>query len=184
MGIQKIHASVEVQPATTAAGVYQKQQVDPLITSAKDRGQHTGQQASSTISDFTTAVNALVNAAITALVGDAPAALNTLGEISDALNDDANATATLVGLINVQKGRIDTLESAGTAPLQLSVPALSGSAVQLTHGKNRRVIVQVTEVSTGQVVYPVVTGNGVGNTVSLDFGTTTAAAGAYIAQVI
>lgn len=184
MGIQKVHASIEVQPATTAAGVYQKQQVDPLILSAKDRTQHSGQQPASTISDFNSAVSALVNAAITALIGDAPAALNTLGELSDALNDDANATATLVGLINVQKGRIDTLEAAGAAPLQISVPALAGSPVVITHTRNRRVIVQVTEVATGQVVYPVVTGNGVGNTVSLDFGTLTAAAGAYIAQVL
>lgn len=172
MGTQKIHASLEVQPGSTATSVYQKQQVDTLIVAAKDRAQGTGTQTFSTISDGTSSVNALVQAAITALVGGAPAALDTLIEFSNALGGDANFAATTAAQI------------AAVGPIQVSVPALSGSAVSITHGKGRRVIVQVTEVATGQVVYPVVTGNGVGNTVSLDFGTLTAAAGAYIAQVL
>ena len=55
------------------------------------RANHTGTQPSSTISDFNTAVNAL----IAAVVDSAPAALDTLNELAAALGDDANFAATI-----------------------------------------------------------------------------------------
>jgi hypothetical protein len=45
------------------------------------------------------AVKTAIAAAIANLVGTAPGVLDTLGEISDALNDDANLYATLVALL-------------------------------------------------------------------------------------
>ena len=55
------------------------------------RANHTGTQLSSTISDFNTAVNAL----IAAVVDSAPAALDTLNELAAALGDDANFSTTI-----------------------------------------------------------------------------------------
>lgn len=48
------------------------------------------------------ATEAYVDAAITALIGTAGTSLDTLGELSDALNDDANLAATLTALINAK----------------------------------------------------------------------------------
>lgn len=56
-----------------------------------DRSNHTGTQLHSTISDFDTAVNALIENVVDA----APAALDTLNELAAALGDDPNFSATM-----------------------------------------------------------------------------------------
>lgn len=61
----------------------------------KNRSNHTGTQLSSTISDFQTAVDARVNA----IVGAAPAALDTLEEIADALDNDPNFASSMTTLL-------------------------------------------------------------------------------------
>lgn len=61
----------------------------------KNRANHTGTQLSSTISDFQTAVDARVNT----IVGAAPAALDTLEEIADALDNDPNFAASMTTLL-------------------------------------------------------------------------------------
>ena len=60
-----------------------------------------------------TEVTAQITAAINALKGDAPALLDTLDEIANALNDDHDVYNTLLGRINTKQ------------PL-LSVPSASG----------------------------------------------------------
>lgn len=60
------------------------------------------------------ASTAFVKAAIDALIGDAPAALDTLGELSDALADDEDFAATVIGLIEAIDARVDDLEAGGT----------------------------------------------------------------------
>jgi hypothetical protein len=55
------------------------------------RANHTGTQPASTISDFNTAVNDLIQN----VIGAAPGALNTLVELAAALGDDANFSATV-----------------------------------------------------------------------------------------
>jgi hypothetical protein len=57
-----------------------------------------------------------VNAQITGLIGTAPGILDTLGEISDAINDDANLYTTLVNLI------------AARAPIVLGIDTVAGAA--------------------------------------------------------
>ena len=47
-------------------------------------------------------VNSAVASAISALISDAPDALNTLGEISNSLNDNDSAYATLLALIQAK----------------------------------------------------------------------------------
>jgi hypothetical protein len=58
--------------------------------------------------DVTTAVNA----AIASLVGDAPAALDTLKEIADALGDDSNYAATITTLLAAKADSDDLAEVA------------------------------------------------------------------------
>ncbi len=184
MGTQKFHGVIEAQQGTTATSVVVKSQFDSGITGAKDRAQHTGTQTASTISDFTTAVNALVQSAITALVGGAPGVLDTLNELAAALGNDQNFATTTANRFTTVEGRVTAIETAGIAPAAINVPALSGSAVTITHNKGRRVICQVIDTSNNQVVYPVVTGNAAGSTtLSLDFGSTSAASGAFVALV-
>lgn len=67
-------------------------------TDATARANHTGSQASSTISDFSTAVDAR----ITAFVGAAPTALDTLDELAAALGDDPNFAATMATALGLR----------------------------------------------------------------------------------
>ena len=59
-------------------------------------------------------VNSAVASAIAALVSDAPDALNTLGEISNSLNDNDSAYATLLALIQA-KNPLMTFPSSATS---------------------------------------------------------------------
>lgn len=79
------------------------------------------------------ATTAFVSAAITALIGGAPATLDTLNEIAAALADDENIAATLTALIGTkiaasEKGAangVATLDGDGKVPsAQISAPAL------------------------------------------------------------
>jgi hypothetical protein len=67
-----------------------------------NRANHSGSQASSTISDFTTAVNALVTTGINNLIDAAPGTLNTLNELAAALGDDPNFAATITTAIGLK----------------------------------------------------------------------------------
>lgn len=66
------------------------------------RANHTGTQAASTISDFTTAVNALITTAIDALVASAPGTLDTLNELAAALGDDPNFATTITTALGLK----------------------------------------------------------------------------------
>lgn len=59
------------------------------------RGNHTGTQTASTISDFNTAADARVTAGINAVIDAAPGTLDTLNELAAALGDDPNFAATM-----------------------------------------------------------------------------------------
>lgn len=59
------------------------------------RANHTGSQASSTISDFNSAVDARAQAIVNAVIDAAPTALDTLNELAAALGDDANFATTM-----------------------------------------------------------------------------------------
>ena len=55
-----------------------------------------------TASEVGAATQSDINSAISDLIGTAPEALNTLGEIADALNDDANLASTLTNQISAK----------------------------------------------------------------------------------
>ena len=77
-----------------------------------------------TMAQVQSTVNAAVAAAIASLVSGAPEALNTLSEISSALNQDPNAYATLLALIQA-KNPLLTFPSSST-----SINLLSGSTLR------------------------------------------------------
>lgn len=66
------------------------------------RGNHSGSQASSTISDFSSAVQTIVDASINALIDTAPGTLNTLNELAAALGDDPNFAATITTSVGLK----------------------------------------------------------------------------------
>ena len=68
-------------------------------------------------------VNQIVAAAITFLVGAAPEALDTFAEVSAALNNDANAYATLLALVQAKNPLMSFPSSATSTKL------LSGSVL-------------------------------------------------------
>lgn len=93
------------------------------------RANHTGTQAASTISDFTSAVNALltsyatqtdVSDAIDALVAGAPAALDTLQELADAVGDDADFAATVTTALGLRgRGKAFTVGNGSATSFNL-----------------------------------------------------------------
>lgn len=139
-----------------------------------DRTNHTGTQAISTVSglqtaldgkaasshthttsqitDFTSAVNAL----IANVIDGAPGALDTLNELAAALGDDANFASTVANQISGLDTRIDDLEdSEATASHKYSTTIGDGSATTLTVTHNlgsKDVITQIRQVSDDAVV--------------------------------
>jgi len=76
------------------------------------------------------ATTAYVQTELTALVGDAPAGLNTLGEIADALNDDINGLTNVTSLVNANEAHVDNLVTlTGVAKDAVNLGAFSGSTV-------------------------------------------------------
>ncbi|MEO1035213.1 MAG: hypothetical protein AAFX44_06590 [Pseudomonadota bacterium] len=94
--------------------------------------------ASTQITDFTAAVQTIVNATI----DGAPGALDTLNELAAALGDDPDFATTVTNLIN---GRADTYS------VQIGDGAATAFAV-VHNLNNTEAVVQVYEVATGEVV--------------------------------
>lgn len=169
MGRHVFHGQVQAQAASQSSDVPIKSQLDSAVASALARANHTGTQTVSTISDFTTAVDARVQT----VVGAAPAALDTLQELAAALGNDAAFSTTVTNSLTTLGDRVTALESAtGTGSFKTNVGDATASTFTLTHNLNSLdVDVEVVQISNGQTVYPVVTRPSV-NTVAVDFGTT------------
>jgi hypothetical protein len=103
-------------------------------TDATLRSNHTGTQTASTISDFAAAADAR----ITAFVGAAPTALDTLDELAAALGDDANFSATVTTAL-------------GTKAKGFAANIGNGTTTQtVTHGLGTTdVTVEVFVIATG-----------------------------------
>lgn len=136
-----------------------------------NRDNHTGSQAISTVSglqtaldgksatghshttanitDFTTAVNAL----IANVINGAPGALDTLNELAAALGDDPNFATTITNLISAIDSRVDDLEAAPTASTKYATTVGGSTTMTVTHNLNSKdVITQIREVSGDAVV--------------------------------
>lgn len=75
----------------------------------RDRATHTGTQAASTISDFTAAVQAIVNT----VIDGAPGALDTLNELAAALGDDPNFATTVTNSLATKVGKFSAQLTGG-----------------------------------------------------------------------
>ena len=76
------------------------------------------------------ALESYVDTAISNLVGGAPDALNTLAELSSALNDDASAAASLTALINANETHIDNVATlSGLAKDSTSLGTFTGTTI-------------------------------------------------------
>lgn len=175
MARQTFHSQVAIEAGTASTDAVTKSQLDTAEAAAKARANHTGTQASTTISDFTTAVDARIATVIDA----APTALDTLNELAAALGDDPNFSATVTTSLDALDTRIDSLEaSTGAGGYTQLVGDAVASTFTVTHNLGTTsVIVQIFAVSNGQTVFPVVTRPST-NTVALDFGTTVPASNA------
>lgn len=123
----------------------------------KSRANHTGTQAAATISDFNTAVDAR----IAVLTTGAPAAMDTLDELAQALGDDPNFATTMTNLIN-----------ARAKTYSQDVGDNSATVIVVTHNLNTRDI-QVAVRMTGSPYTEVMVENEATtvNTATLRFGT-------------
>ena len=112
------------------------------LANVLSRANHTGTQASSTISDFNTAVDARVEADIAALIDAAPTALDTLNELAAALGDDPNFAATTATALGLKTEIF--VQNFGNAALQ---------SFAFTHGfATSNLLVQVYRNSDNQLV--------------------------------
>nr|WP_062395441.1 hypothetical protein [Pseudonocardia sp. AL041005-10] len=162
---------------TKLSGIATGATANDTDTNLRNRANHTGTQPASTISDFTAQVNALIQN----VIGAAPAALDTLVELAQALGNDPNFAGTITSQISGVSSRVTTLENSQGASNSFKTNVGDGSAstFTVTHNKNTLdVDVLVRRVSDGQRVFPVDKAASA-NTVTLDFGTTVPATNAY-----
>lgn len=125
------------------------------------RANHTGTQASTTISDFTTAVQALIDSSVSALVDSAPGTLDTLNELAAALGDDPNFATTVTNAlatkvkqyeVNIGNGALQTFtinHALGTTDVNVTaIINASGQPVEVGWEVTDANNVQVDTVST------------------------------------
>lgn len=99
-------------------------------------------------------VNAAVSAAITALVNGAPGALDTIKELADAINDDANYAGTLAAQIASLQSQITTLSgrlTRTTSALSLSLVGTGATGTQISSTKDSTVRVFLSESTTATI---------------------------------
>lgn len=177
----RIHDKIAVQPGTAADEVVNKGQLDTGVADAKNRANHTGSQTASTISDFTTSVNAL----IAAVIDGAPGALDTLNELAAALGDDPNFAATLTTQLGALDTRLDALEGApsGSRSMTATIGDAAASSFNIDHGwalaNKNKVDVQVVNTTTGATEIANVSRTTV-NRVVVAFGSYVPAAGEFL----
>lgn len=175
------HSPVKAQPGAAADHLATRGQLDTAAADAKARGNHTGTQPTASIDGL----QAFVDGRVQTVVDAAPAALDTLNELAAALGDDPNFSATVTTQLGGLDTRLDTLEAAPAS--KRVVKATIGDAVasvfNIDHGwalaEPADCTVEVVARSGNrQTEYPVVT-RPTANRVTVDFGATVPAAGAY-----
>jgi hypothetical protein len=164
---------LSIQAGTDASHAITKQQLDAAVADAKNRATHSGSQASTTISDFEAAVQAVITAYLE--IGASPATLNTLNELAAALGDDPNFATTLAGQIAGLDGRLDDLEGSPTSGRTHSALVGNGVASSFPVAHNwaladkNKVTAEIVDTGTGETVYASVVRTDT-NTVTVSFG--------------
>lgn len=167
MAVHTFHGRIAAQAAQNSGELVTRSQMDAGDAAAKDLSNATGTLTTSFISDFTTAVNALIEN----VVGAAPEALDTLQELAAALGDDPDFAGTITAELGDLGSRITDLESAaGAGGYAETIGDGVESAFMITHNLDTvDVAVEVVRVADGQTVFPVVTRTD-SDTVVVDFG--------------
>ena len=93
-------------------------------------GTPTAPTAAANTSTTQVATTAYVQTELSDLIGTAPAGLDTLGEIADALNGDINALSNLTTLVNANETHIDNLATlSGVAKDSVNLGTFTGSVI-------------------------------------------------------
>lgn len=168
----RLYDKLAIQPGSASDEATSKGQLDTAAADAKNRANHTGTQASTTISDFTTAVDTRVQQ----IVGAAPGALDTLVELAAALGDDADFAGTVTGQLDDHDSRIDALEGAPSGSQSMTVLIGDGAASSFNIDHNwalankYKVAVEIVDTTDGATVWANVVRSTV-NRVVVSFGT-------------
>lgn len=85
--------------------------VDPTVSEQVSRKGYVDSKAAQEAADALSSANSYTDAAISSLVNGAPALLDTLKELADALGSDENFAVTIGNQIAALDGRLDTLEA-------------------------------------------------------------------------
>jgi|GEM_PF-5513991 len=85
---------------------------DPTSSSEVSRKGYVDSKAAQEASDALSSANSYTDSAISGLVNGAPALLDTLKELADALGNDENFATTISGQISALDGRLDVIEGS------------------------------------------------------------------------
>ena len=117
--------TLEADPTTASAVALKADIASPALT-----GTPTAPTAAADTNTTQIATTAYVQTEMSDLIGDAPAGLDTLGELADALNDDAAALSNATTLINANETHIDNLVTlSGVAKDAVNLGTFTGSTI-------------------------------------------------------
>lgn len=86
--------------------------VDPTVSEQVSRKGYVDSKAAQEAADALTSANSYTDSAISSLVNGAPALLDTLKELADALGSDENFAVTIGNQISALDGRLDVIEGS------------------------------------------------------------------------
>ena len=117
--------TLEADPTTASAVALKADIASPALT-----GTPTAPTAAADTNTTQIATTAYVQTEISDLIGDAPAGLDTLGEIADALNDDINGLTNVTTLVNANETHVDNLVTlTGVAKDSTNLGTFTGSTI-------------------------------------------------------
>jgi hypothetical protein len=124
--VAAVQADVDQNEADADAAIALKADIaSPALT-----GTPTAPTALANTNTTQIATTAYVQTELSALVGDAPAGLDTLGEIADALNDDINGLTNVTTLVNANETHVDNLVTlTGVAKDSVNLGTFTGSTI-------------------------------------------------------
>jgi hypothetical protein len=117
--------TLEADPTTASAVALKADIASPALT-----GTPTAPTAAADTNTTQIATTAYVQTELSDLIGDAPAGLDTLGEIADALNDDVAALSNVTTLVNANEDHVDNLVTlTGVAKDSVNLGTFTGSTI-------------------------------------------------------
>jgi hypothetical protein len=124
--VAAVQSDVDQNEADADAAIALKADIaSPALT-----GTPTAPTAAADTNTTQIATTAYVQTELSDLIGDAPAGLDTLGEIADALNDDVAALSNVTTLVNANEDHVDNLVTlTGVAKDSVNLGTFTGSTI-------------------------------------------------------